>query len=409
MEEKHSLNITKSIVGIFSLSLLLTLNLASTAAPKDRAGGASHAGGQHAQPGIVKGATMRLAGRHTFTVTPNRKAVTWTLDREEANEDGGAPVLLKNVATASGATATFDLSKTPDKETVYHIRARGPGFDDVHRVQVFPPDKRASFTYRSAGHPDVRTYVVVPATLSSATKVVLVMHGRSRNADGYIDTWVDWASRHDYIALAPRFDDKNWAGDKYNLGNVFTGKDGKGVKNPESQWSFTVVEGIHEQARREFRLDDPRFDIWGHSAGGQFVHRFMLFKPNAKVRYAMPANSGWYTTPDLNRAFPHGVKHPLLSLEKRDLVRWTTKPVVVFRGTADTLRTENLSQTPESDAQGQNRYERAAFMYRKIKAFDPQTNWQMIDVPDAGHDQRKMAPAAQDFLLAHPRPQHGTR
>jgi len=231
----------------------------------------------------------------------------------------------------------------------------------------------------------------------------MVMHGRSRNADGYIDMWVDWASRYDYIAIAPRFDDKNWAGDEYNLGNVFTGRDGAGSKNPESKWAFTVVEGIHEQVRREFRLDDPLFDIWGHSAGGQFVHRFMLFKPNAKVRYALPANAGWYTTPALDRAFPHGVKHPLLSINERDLKHWTSKPVVIFRGTADTERTENLSQTLEADAQGQNRFERAAFMYRKIKAFNPNTNWQMIDLPDADHNQRKMAPAAQDFLRAHGR------
>ncbi|MGH9944824.1 MAG: hypothetical protein ACRD9R_20945, partial [Pyrinomonadaceae bacterium] len=44
------------------------------------------------------------------------------------------------------------------------------------------------------------------------------------------------------------------------------------------------------------------------------------------------------------------------------------------------------------------RFERAAFMYRRVKSFNPRTNWQMIDVPDAGHDQRKMAPAAQAFL-----------
>jgi len=152
--------------------------------------------------------------------------------------------------------------------------------------------------------------------------------------------------------------------------------------------------------RREFQIDDSLFDIWGHSAGGQFVHRFMLFKPNAQVRFAMPANSGWYTTPDLALAFPHGVKHSLLSIAKRDLMRWTNKPVIIFRGTADTERTENLSQTPEADAQGRNRFERAAFMYRKVKAFNPRSDWQIIEVPNADHDQRKMAPAAQDFLRA---------
>jgi hypothetical protein len=40
----------------------------------------------------------------------------------------------------------------------------------------------------------------------------------------------------------------------------------------------------------------------------------------------------------------------------------------------------NLRKTPEADAQGQNRFERAAFMYSKIKSLNSKTNWQLIDV-----------------------------
>ena len=38
--------------------------------------------------------------------------------------------------------------------------------------------------------------------------------------------------------------------------------------------------------------------MFGHSAGGQFVHRFVQFKPNSRVNYAISANAGWYTVPD---------------------------------------------------------------------------------------------------------------
>jgi len=37
-------------------------------------------------------------------------------------------------------------------------------------------------------------------------------------------------------------------------------------------------------------------------------------------------------------------------------------------------------------------------MFGKIKALNPKTDWQLIDVKNVGHDQRAMAPAAQDFL-----------
>ena len=69
-----------------------------------------------------------------------------------------------------------------------------------------------------------------------------------------------------------------------------------------------------------------------------------------------------------------------------------------MRGTADVERTESLRQTPEADAQGKNRFERAAFMFNKVKALNPKTTWQMFEVPNVAHDQKGMALAAQKFL-----------
>lgn len=350
---------------------------------------------------IMNGLQMRLAGTHVFTARTksiDAKEIAWSLDREEKTVEGET-VWARNLAAANGKQVSFELTAKPDTETVYHVRAEAGGLKDEFSLRVFPPNARAFFTYRSAGNPDVKTYIVVPSGLSSKTQIVMVMHGRSRNADGYIQTWAEWASRNNRIALAPEFDGENWKGGaKYNLGNIFADEDGAGAMNPEANWSFTIVENIHALTRREFGVKAELFDLWGHSAGGQFVHRFMLFKPNAKVRYAMPANAGWYTTPNLSQAYPYGVSAKSLSITKNDLKRWTQEPVIIFRGTADVERTENLSMTPEADAQGQNRYERAGFMYGQVKAFDPKTKWQLIDVPGSDHSQRKMAPAAQQFL-----------
>jgi hypothetical protein len=38
-------------------------------------------------------------------------------------------------------------------------------------------------------------------------------------------------------------------------------------------------------------------------------------------------------------------------------------------------------------------------VHAAARAADPDTNWQLIDVPGAEHDQKAMAVAAQRFLL----------
>jgi hypothetical protein len=70
------------------------------------------------------------------------------------------------------------------------------------------------------------------------------------------------------------------------LGKVFAGDGARGVVNPEGERAFTVVQQPHRYVVAGFGLDDTMFDLWGHSAGGQFVHRFLVFKPQSLVRYA---------------------------------------------------------------------------------------------------------------------------
>jgi hypothetical protein len=259
--------------------------------------------------------------------------------------------------------------------------------------------KISSFIYKSEGNPDIQTFIYTPKSINAKTRILIVMSGMERNSDEYLDSWTKWAKKNNYIAVSPMFDDKNWDGSRgYNLGNVFTGNEGRGELNPRSKWSFTILEGIHQQIRTDYKITDEEFDIFGHSAGAQFVHRFVLFSPEARVRYAVVANAGWFTLPDLDLEFSYGLKHPLLSFTKNDLITWTNKRIILMRGTEDTSREGVLRKTPEADAQGKNRFERSQFMFDKIKAVNPKTNWQLIDVPKVGHDQKGMARAAQSFL-----------
>ena len=227
----------------------------------------------------------------------------------------------------------------------------------------------------------------------------MVMAGRQRDADNYLESWIEWGKTNNYLVLAPQFDDKNWVEPLgYNFGNIATGKEADNTPNPKSKWAFTLIEQMFDFAKKEFKVNVKKYDLFGHSAGGQFVHRFMLFMPKSRVRIAIAANPGFYTLPDLNETFPYGLKNSPHPISQKDLMNWTNRKLILMRGTADLQRTESLRQTPEADAQGQNRFERALFMFNKIKAFNPKTSWQLFEVPNVAHDQKGMALAAQKVL-----------
>jgi hypothetical protein len=361
----------------------------------------SFAGGTNAAPGIVNGPSMRLAGSHTFVFTPSNSggSITWSLDRETIS-DTGTHTRTNGVASRTGTVATFSLTAVSGSETIYYLNAQDAGVQDVDTVQVFPSNTKTWFTYHSAGNPDVRVYTVIPSTLSSATRILLAMHGDSRTASSYADTWRTWATQHDYVVLCPYYDDVTWpTTGMYQMGNIFTDDDCGGTLNPTDRWTFTIDLGIHRQARDGFAIADPRFDMWGFSGGGQHVHRFMLFEPNAPVRLAIAAGSGWYTVPDDNIDCPYGPDDPLLDFDHQDLMNWTNRDMVIMVGTADTLRDEELRVTARADAQGRNRYERAGYMMSKAVSYNPLTHWRRIDVPDAAHESQPMALAAQSVLL----------
>ncbi len=361
---------------------------------------------------IDRGPKKRLAGNHTFHVnlTGAGANTQWTVDRLTVPEGMGG--LKKGVSSlsrssdvmsAAGSNATFHLTQTSGHETFYEITASDDSFTETFIVQVFPANAMTSFTYSSPGNPDVEVVIHVTGNLSSTTHLLSVHHGMSRTAKSHLSRFNHWIPTSNYIVIAPWFDETNWPGSEYYvLGNMFDGSCERcGNLRPESRWSYTIANNIALQVLSDFGLSDTFYDAWGHSAGGQFVHRWMLFRPNDPIRLGMPANSGWYTAPDLSIDYPYGVNHPLLNITQQDLLDWTNKPMIIFIGENDT-GSPLLRSTPEANAQGANRVERASYMYRKGGAVNPNTLWKKIVVPDAEHNSADMAPAAIDYLESHP-------
>ncbi|MEX0695069.1 MAG: hypothetical protein WD075_11540 [Rhodospirillales bacterium] len=245
----------------------------------------------------------------------------------------------------------------------------------------------------------INVWYHLPSETGADVPVVFIMHGVNRNARDYRDNWITAADRGRFLILAPEFSKADYPKSRgYNLGNI---KDKSGQPNPRPAWSFSVIEKIFTDVTTANRLQAKRYDIFGHSAGAQFVHRMLFFLPEARVRRAVFANAGWYTVPDRSIAYPYGLGGAPLG--QHALEQAFNLDAVILLGTHDTdPDARHLRQTPEAVAQGPHRLARGQYFYTRSRAIAEalQTpfRWHLERAEGIGHDNAGMVPFAQPFL-----------
>lgn len=259
------------------------------------------------------------------------------------------------------------------------------------------------YTFDGWAGPPLRVYATRPAGLAADRPVVFVMHGVRRNARDYRDQWHELAKRHRFLLLVPEFGARDFPGaEGYNFGYQ---RDRDGRPRSRERWAYAALEPLFDDARRRFGSSAERYGLYGHSAGAQFVHRYLFFVPDARVARAVPANAGWYMMPDYSVAYPYGLGDS--SVTPEDLRRALALPVTVLLGAHDTdPGHSSLRRTPEALRQGATRLERGRHFFSTARAYAEQQkipfNWQQVIVPRVGHDNRLMAPAAVSHLLGMP-------
>ena len=249
----------------------------------------------------------------------------------------------------------------------------------------------------------LRVFYYRPKGFGPETPILFVMHGVKRNAGEYRDNWIALAERHGLLIVAPEFSNENfpksWA---YNLGNVVRrGPGGTLEPVPESAWSFPVIDRIFDSVRRSAGSARTTFAIFGHSAGAQFVHRYMTFTGGPKVDIALAANAGWYTLPAEVETFPYGLGQTRLPPGK--LKGAFAKKVVILLGEADVVQDPNFRKTPEAMRQGATRLDRGKYYFeaakREAEKLSASFNWRLVLVPGVGHDNAKMAGTAAEIVV----------
>lgn len=229
--------------------------------------------------------------------------------------------------------------------------------------------------------------------------VLIALHGYKRNAETYCYDWKPVAEDIGALLLAPEFDQSGFPSPRaYEVGAMRT-PDRKSFM-PEEQWSWGAVERAFDAGRARFGAARETYWLYGHSAGGQFVHRLALYQRNARFSHAIAANAGAYSAVDDQR-FPYGLG---ANSPEADVEAFLGRRLTILLGQKDRNRTAKvLLRSPEALIQGPHRLARGRFFYQSGRkaaaARDAAFNWRIVEAPHAGHSNRALAPVAGRLFL----------
>jgi len=232
---------------------------------------------------------------------------------------------------------------------------------------------------RLPDEPAQRYYLYVSESAGDAPRMLVTVHGISRNAREHIHAFEAVAERHGVVLVAPLFD-KDHFPDFQRLGRV-----GKGAR------ADLALRRIVADAGRLTGAQSERFYLYGHSGGAQFTHRYAMAHPEDVIRYAVSA-AGWYTLPDPGLKYPEGVRlDGQLPGVTIDLTKFLRIPVCILVGERDRVRDHSLNRSRSIDTRlGKTRLERAKAWVEAMTAAARRRNinifYPLFLLPTVGHD-----------------------
>jgi len=267
---------------------------------------------------------------------------------------------------------------------------------------------------------------------SNITQAVVVIHGSNRNADTYFNQMVKAAEISNkfpnMLIVAPHFSIENdslshpdrevyWrASNHWKRGNKSTRKLNDRIS------SFEVVDEILQGLVNTHRFPNlKKIVLAGHSAGGQFLQRYVAGHPEIKSKKAIPiryviANPGRYfyfnamrPTPDFSGDFAkprdigecdynryeYGMKRRnnyMSRVSAETLInRFRQRDIILLLGNKDNNPSHrSLSTSCGAEIQGRHRLERGLLFKAHIDRYFSPHHSRVVRVPNAGHSSRRM-------------------
>lgn len=263
----------------------------------------------------------------------------------------------------------------------------------------------------------------IPENFTQSSKVLMVIPGAGRNADDYRDSWVEASEKYSLLIVSPSYPEETYNYGDYHLGGIVKDLNlSKGVSfkkgtnqvhidenaiefnvnDNREDWIFMDFDRVFELLKDATKSNQKKYDLFGHSAGGQILHRLALFNPYSKADRILASNAGTYTFPDYNTNFPFGMKN--VGISKKKLARSFKTKLTLWLGELDneTETRGRMLRSETADKQGTNRLERGKSFYsyseELAKDLKKKFNWKLEVIPNVGHSQKEMAKAASDYL-----------
>lgn len=256
------------------------------------------------------------------------------------------------------------------------------------------------YGYTEGNLPQMAIYYYLPDAMAADAPILFVIPGAQRNADDYRDAWIKLADTGGFAVMALECSLVNCPTEySYNAGGV---TDAKGKIQPEDTWLFSALDPAFEDFKIRTGLSADRYVLYGHSAGGSFVHMFMLFKPGAKVSRAVSANAAFFAMPNTGEPYPFGLKG--MKVTKAEMRDWLSSDLTIMLGDQDIgPRTKKLSNSAKGIAQGPSVFARGLLFFHgalsSAAQLDMETAWILHVVHGVGHSNTNMAPHAVPFLF----------
>lgn len=252
-------------------------------------------------------------------------------------------------------------------------------------------------------------YVYIPA--QTPKHMLVIAHGMLSKYDiasdvarKYLFRWVSYADQYGLLLIVPVFDTPRFG----NLSGGFGG-----YRNLFGKYinADSFVNKIVNRYSSRTSSGSNRFYLYGHSAGGQFVNRYVVTHPEKVIRAVISA-AGRYSYPTKSSKWPYGAgdlskklkwqdgtkKRVYISKSLRNYALAATKVSII-------IGSKDIKKQPKRPAHiGSTRIELANSWANKMndnaKRYGLKGEVSVNVIPDIGHSSSKLTPHCLKALFS---------